>query len=197
MSSPPPSSTPARPKRRRSFDRGSSPSAGPSGAPRSSPPPSSLPPSSPPAPFSDFDEDVEDDEADARERGRRDLPDDETDDEGEDLFNDDVIGRDYEENPELDSYSQADIDDRESLPEMSRAERLAAEREMRRRDRGLPGTRAAGRERMPGFLQSDDEDDGAETGVLAGINTRRTRRQYDERMDEDDVAEDVGVDGVC
>lgn len=191
MSSPQTPGSTQRSKRRRSNDTVTPGAAGPSNT-HSSPPPSSLPPSSPPAPFTDFDSEIEDEDEDARERGRLDLPDDESEGEGEDLFNDETITRDYEDNPELDTYDAAGIDDRESLPDMTRAERLAAEREMRRRDRGLPGTRAAGRERMPGFLQSDDEDDG-ETGALAGINTRRTRRQYDERMDEDDVVEDVSV----
>jgi hypothetical protein len=47
---------------------------------------------------------------------------------------------------------------------------------------------------MPAFLQSDDDEAvGYGEGLLAGINTRRRRRQYDERMDEDDVEEDVSA----
>lgn len=184
MSSPPEWNS--RPKRRRD----SSPAAGPSAM--SSPPPSSLPPSSPPAPFSDFgdEEDVGDDEQEAmRVRGRRDLADD-SDDEGEDLFNEDNLARDYELNPELDRYSDVGLDDRSSVAEMSRGDRLAAEREMARRDRGLPGTRASRRSRVPTFLQSDDDDDGGfEGGLLSGVNTRRTRRAYDERMEEDEEVE--------
>ncbi|KAL1413566.1 MCM DNA helicase complex subunit [Vanrija albida] len=126
-----------------------------------------------------------------RARGRRDAADDdEEEDEGEDLFNDNIV-RDYESNADLDRYSDADIDDRSSLPEMSRTERLAAEREMARRDRGLPGSRAARRGRVPTFLQSDDDDDGGyDGGLLSGINTRRARRHYDERIEEDDVEDD-------
>lgn len=126
-----------------------------------------------------------------RARGRRDAGDEDSDEEGEDLFNDDNLQRDYEVNPELDRYSDAGIDDRSSVAEMSRADRIAAEREMARRDRGLAGGRAARRGRVPTFLQSDDDDDGGmDGGLLSGINTRRTRRQYDERMDEDDIEED-------
>lgn len=123
-----------------------------------------------------------------RVRGRRDVADD-SDDEGEDLFNDN-LARDYESNPDLDTYSNADIDDRSSIQEMSRADRLAAERDMARRDKGLPGTRAARRGRVPTFLQSDDDDDGGfDGGLLSGINANRQRRQYDERMPQDDVVD--------
>ena len=41
---------------------------------------------------------------------------------------------------------------------------------------------------MPAFLQSDDDDaEGYGEGLLSGVNVRRRRRQYDERMDEDDA----------
>lgn len=102
---------------------------------------------------------------------------------------------DYASNAGLDTYSQADIDDRSEVQEMSRAQRLAAEETMRRRDRGQPNRRAGRREHMPAFLQSDDEEaDGYEGGLLSGVNTRVRRRQYDERMDEDDVQDDeVGL----
>jgi DNA replication licensing factor MCM2 len=44
---------------------------------------------------------------------------------------------------------------------------------------------------VPTFLQSDDDDDGGvDGGLLSGINVRRARRQYDERMDDDDAGED-------
>ncbi|WVW85280.1 hypothetical protein I302_107318 [Kwoniella bestiolae CBS 10118] len=191
MSSPPiPPSSQPRTKRQRSRSR--SPTAGPSG-PRSSPPPSSLPPSSPPAPFSDFGDeaDVGDDaEVEMRQMGRAREGDDDEDEDGEDLFNDRMM-EDYDANDQLDTYSQADLDDRSSVAEMTRGERLAAERAMDRRDRGLSGRRAGRRDHMPAFLQSDDEDmDGLGEGPLAGINTRRRRRQYDERMDEDDAGEE-------
>ncbi|RPD63724.1 MCM-domain-containing protein [Lentinus tigrinus ALCF2SS1-6] len=62
---------------------------------------------------------------------------------------------------------------------------------MARRDRlergGRRGARAAARGIMPDFLQSDDiEDDGLDGGLLSGMK-RRTRRQYDERRDMDDM----------
>lgn len=115
--------------------------------------------------------------------------------------------RDYASNAALDTYSQADIDDTSSLPALTRAQRLAADRQMARRDRGLQagaGSRAARRSRAPAFLQSDD--DGAEgeegavgRGLLDGIETRRRRRQYDERVEEDDAAdvEDVSTESRC
>lgn len=116
---------------------------------------------------------------------------DDSDEEGEDLFNEDNLRADYESNPDLDRYSEADIDDRSSIEGMSRADRLAAEREMARRDKGLPGTRAARRGRVPTFLQSDDDDDGGyDGGLLSGINVRRARRQYDERMEDDDAEDE-------
>lgn len=96
---------------------------------------------------------------------------------------------DYASNAGLDTYSEAGIDDRSSIPEMTRQQRLAAERAMQRRDRGIGGgARAARRSRAPAFLQSDDEEDtGVGHGLLDGISTRRRRRQYDERPDQDDV----------
>ncbi|WVF67660.1 hypothetical protein IAT40_002419 [Kwoniella sp. CBS 6097] len=190
-----PPSSQARGKRARSRSR--SPTAGPS-ALRSSPPPSSLPPSSPPAPFSDFGDEPDlgdDEELEMRAMGRTRDGDDEEDEDGEDLFNERMM-EDYDANDALDTYSQADIDDRSSVADMSRGERLAAERAMDRRDRGLGGRRAGRRDNMPAFLQSDDDEmDGTGEGPLAGINVRRRRRQYDERMDEDDAA-GVEEDGM-
>ena len=73
---------------------------------------------------------------------------------------------------------------------MSVAARRAAEAKMARRDRqeqgGRRGGRAARRSRMPDFLQSDDMEDDIDGGLLAGTK-RRTRRQYDERKDIDDL----------
>ena len=108
---------------------------------------------------------------------------------------------DYATNELLDRYSDRDIDDQEDFDEMSAAQRRAAEASMARRDRlergGRRGARAAARSRMPEFLQSDDiEDDGLDGGLLSGMK-RRTRRQYDERRDIDDLdgVEDVsGLD---
>lgn len=69
---------------------------------------------------------------------------------------------------------------------------------MARRDRqeraGRRGARATRRPR-PTFLQSDDiEDDDMDGGLLSGLKPR-TRRQYDERRELDDMdgVEDVGL----
>ncbi|KAI0829890.1 MCM-domain-containing protein [Trametes gibbosa] len=180
--------TPRGAKRRRSVTppRGSSP-AGPSRAERDED--SSLPPSSPPAPFSDTDESL--DERDAV----RDVDDNAVDDEdGEDLFAEEFED-DYATNQLLDRYSDRDIDDEQDFDDLTAAQRRAAEASMARRDRlergGRRGSRAAARSRMPEFLQSDDmEDDDVEGGLLAGMK-KRTRRQYDERRDLDDLE---GVD---
>ncbi len=180
-----------------------------------------MPPSSPPIDTPDgFDAsednafvDEDEQEEDARARGRRvDAPDDEDDEDdvGEDLFGDTLDAcvpsqsaypgmtilmidplSDYASNDEQDRYDTRDLDDRSSQPELTRAQRLAAERAMDRRDRGLPGARAARRDRAPAFLQSDDDEEvGYGGGLLDGIETRRRRRQYDERMDEDDVEDE-------
>lgn len=70
---------------------------------------------------------------------------------------------------------------------------------MNRRDRlertGKQGTRAANRGRAPQFLEDDDMDDEDALGDDLGVARmkRRTRRQYDERRDIDDVD---GIDDV-
>ncbi|RDX48006.1 MCM-domain-containing protein [Lentinus brumalis] len=176
--------TPRGAKRRRSVTPppGSSP-PGPSRVERDED--SSLPPSSPPAPFSDTDESM--DERDAV----RDVNDDpDEDDDGEDLFAE-GLEDDYATNELLDRYSDRDLDDENEFAEMTAAQRRAAEANMARRDRlqrgGRRGARAAARGIMPDFLQSDDmEDDGLDGGLLSGMK-RRTRRQYDERKDMDDL----------
>jgi DNA replication licensing factor MCM2 len=108
--------------------------------------------------------------------------------------------RDYAPNELLDRYSDRDIDDEGDFDEMSAAARRAAEARMNRRDRleraGKQGTRAANRGRAPQFLEDDDMDDEDALGDDLGVARmkRRTRRQYDERRDVDDVdsADDVG-----
>ena len=105
--------------------------------------------------------------------------------------------RDYAPNELLDKYSDADINDDEELEELSTAARRAAEAKMTRRDRlergGRRGQRAARRSRMPAFLDSDEpEDVDAMEDELAAMRMR-TRKQYDERRDIDDVD---GID-VC
>lgn len=148
---------------------------------------SSLPPSSPPAPFSDTDDSLDDRD------GVRDIDeDDDEDGEGEDLFAD-TVEADYAPNELLDRYSDRDIDDEGDFDEMSVAARRAAEARMNRRDRleraGKQGTRAANRGRAPQFLEDDDMDDEDALGDDLGVGRmkRRTRRQYDERRDVDDV----------
>ncbi|KAI0344781.1 MCM-domain-containing protein [Trametopsis cervina] len=147
---------------------------------------SSLPPSSPPLPFSDTDDSM--DERDAV-RDADDGPDEEED--GEDLFGE-TLEDDYAVNEVLDRYSDADLNDEEEIAEMSLAQRRAAEATMQRRDRqarrGGSGARAARRTRYPGFLESDDmeDEDMADGGLLSQMK-RRTRRQYDERKDIDDL----------
>lgn len=126
------------------------------------------------------------------ERGRADEPDDDVseDDESddEDLFNEDIIQQDYAPNANLDSYSDADIDDRE-FEQTTRAQRLAAERVMLRRDRGERVGRAGRRALMPNFLGDDDDVDmGVDGGLLSGINSRHQRRRWD------DIEEAAGED---
>lgn len=99
--------------------------------------------------------------------------------------------RDYDSNAALDTYSQADINDDEDVGGLTVAQRRQAEEAMRRRDAGRPSGRARRRENMPAFLASDDAPETGGDGLLDGVNVRRRRRQYDERMEEDDVEEDV------
>jgi DNA replication licensing factor MCM2 len=87
------------------------------------------------------------------------------------------------------------------VTELSAEARRAAEIKMARRDRreqtGKRGSRAARRSRAPAFLGSDDdmEDDGMDDGLGVSRMKRRTRRQYDERRDLDDLdgIEDVSL----
>ena len=173
---------------------------------------SSLPPSSPPAPFSDTDDSLDDRDA------VRDAEDQEEDD-GEDLFGENLEVyvssyhplipslmmvlecRDYAPNELLDRYSDAGLDDDEEVAELSAADRRAAELKMARRDKleraGKRGTRAAHRSRAPAFLGSDDMDDDGDVDDELGLSRfkTRTRRQYDERRDRDDLegVEDVSA----
>ncbi|KAF9012404.1 MCM2/3/5 family-domain-containing protein [Cyathus striatus] len=146
---------------------------------------SSLPPSSPPAPFSDTDDSLD-------ERNAVQDLDDEEDEEGEDLFGE-TLAEDYAPNELLDQYSDAGIDDNDELDELSAAARREAERQMARRDRlervGGRGARAARRSRAPAFLGSDDMDADDDMDDDMGLSRmrRRTRRQYDERRDIDDL----------
>ena len=89
---------------------------------------------------------------------------------------------------------------------MSAAGRRAAEVQMARRDRqeraGRRGARAARRSRAPAFLGSEDdmEDDGDIDDELGVSQFKaRTRRQYDERGDQDDLEgiEDVSHENTA
>ena len=101
--------------------------------------------------------------------------------------------RDYAPNDLLDRYSDAGIDDDEDIDELTPEARRAAERKMTRRDQqertGKRGSRAARRSRMPAFLGSDGDldDDEMDDGLGISRMKRRTRRQYDERRDLDDL----------
>ncbi len=104
----------------------------------------------------------------------------------------------------LDQYSDAGIDDEAEYDELSVAARRAAEAQMARRDRleraGGRGRRAATRSHAPAFLGSDDDMDNEDLDEL-GISSmkRRTRKQYDERRDVDDLegVEDVSTLSVA
>lgn len=90
--------------------------------------------------------------------------------------------------PRLDVYDADDIDDENEFGDDAAARR-AAEREMDRRDRGgRRGARAARRQRVPGFMLSEDDmdDEDPDGGLLSGMK-RRARRQYDERKVADDA----------
>ena len=108
-----------------------------------------------------------------------------------------VSSSDYAVNQVLDRYSDADHDDEQDYEAMTAAQRRAAEATMARRDRrqrrGGPGERANRRTRYPGFLESDDMEDEDMAGGLLSQMKRRTRRQYDERKDMDDLE---GVEDV-
>ncbi|KAI9510112.1 MCM-domain-containing protein [Russula earlei] len=179
-----PNQTPRRNKRARS--PGPQLSSSPSGLPLSRRD-SSLPPSSPPLPFSD----TEGESADERDAVRDVIDAEDDNEEGEDLFGP-GIEDDYAENELLDTYSNSGLNDEEVFEPMSAATRRAAETKMRQRDRlergARRGTRAANRSHAPTFFDSDDAgvEDDDESGLLSGTRTR-TRRQYDERRDVDDM----------
>ncbi|KIY50330.1 DNA replication licensing factor cdc19 [Fistulina hepatica ATCC 64428] len=169
-------------KRQRSV----TPDVGSSPPPRSRrPSESSLPPSSP-----RFDTDEAESSIDDRDAvDDLDMGQEATDEEGEDLFGENIMA-DYAANQMLDQYSDAGIDDQPDQPVLGPAGRRAAERKMAERDKmeraGRRGKRAARRNRAPGFLDDDLEDDEVDEYGVAQM-ARRTRRQYDERRDIDDV----------
>ncbi|KAJ3988511.1 MCM-domain-containing protein [Lentinula detonsa] len=178
-------STPRRATKRQrsSSPAGSSPLAAPRTPLRRRDSESSLPPSSPVA-FDDTDESM--DERDAV----LDLEDGEDDEEGEDLYGDNIQD-DYGANELLDRYDTTGINDDEDVEELSAAARRLAEKKMDRRDRatrGGRGARAAQRSRAPAFLDEEEDDMDEDDDELLRMK-RRTRRQYDERRDVDDMDE--------
>ncbi len=106
---------------------------------------------------------------------------------------------DYAEHDLLDTYSNSGLNDEEVFDPLSAVARRAAEAKMRQRDRmergSRRGMRAANRSHAPTFFDSDDvgAEDDDESGLLSGTRTR-TRRQYDERRDVDDME---GIEDVC
>ncbi|KAJ3748829.1 MCM-domain-containing protein [Lentinula detonsa] len=170
-------------EQRSSSPAGSSPLAAPRTPLRRRDSESSLPPSSPVA-FDDTDESM--DERDAV----LDLEDGEDDEEGEDLYGDNIQD-DYGANELLDRYDTTGINDDEDVEELSAAARRLAEKKMDRRDRatrGGRGARAAQRSRAPAFLDEEEDDMDEDDDELLRMK-RRTRRQYDERRDVDDMDE--------
>jgi DNA replication licensing factor MCM2 len=180
-------------KRQRSPDRPSqsptqAPAAGLSLTRRASE--SSLPPSSPLG-FSDTDS-IDDRDAIPN------LNDD--DDDGEDLFAEDMLEEDYADNEGVDRYSDTGLDDEGDFEALTAAQRRAAERNMDRRDTRR-GSRASRRGRAFDFL-GDEEDDDGELDEDLGVARmrRRTRRQYDERRELDDmegVEDDMPLEQVA
>jgi DNA replication licensing factor MCM2 len=111
---------------------------------------------------------------------------------------------DYATNELLDQYSDADLDDETQFDAMDPRSRRAAELALAQRDRqergGRRGARAARRSRAA-FLDDDDDmqdEDATAGGLLSGLKPR-TRRQYDERRDIDDMegVEDVSASTFC
>ena len=73
---------------------------------------------------------------------------------------------------------------------MTAAQRRKADQAIDRRKRqeqGKRGFRAAARSHAPDLLMDEDDDEEGEDELLTGMR-RRTRHQYDERIEEDDVA---------
>jgi DNA replication licensing factor MCM2 len=107
---------------------------------------------------------------------------------GEDIMDDDLLEKDYEEKPELDHYDPELLDDTQYVP-MSLAERIRAERDLEHRDE-LEG-RNSRNSRLPAALFSDsDMDDDEDTQQkfprrrVAFEDTQQTA--LDEEDDEDE-----------
>jgi len=101
------------------------------------------------------------------------------------------FGRDYGANELLDRYSDSGLNDDEDIEALPADARRAAERKMAARDRremaGKRGQRAARRSRAPAFFGEEDMDDEMEDDDGLSRMKQRTRRQYDERRDIDDM----------
>lgn len=110
-----------------------------------------------------------------------------------------MVNRDYTMNGEPDRYSDTGLDDEGDFEAMTGAQRRAAERNMDNRER-TRGSRASRRNRALDFLGDDDDGDIEDDDALGMAKMkRRTRWQYDERREIDDMegAEDVSVFPLC
>lgn len=99
---------------------------------------------------------------------------------GEELFGDN-LERDYRPIPGLDTYSQEGLDDDPEFSDLSMSERLAAEREMRKRDREEGG--ATGRMR-PGILYEESDEDEERPSRRRRLAERAAEGGDDEEMIE-------------
>ncbi|ESO07377.1 hypothetical protein HELRODRAFT_191161 [Helobdella robusta] len=111
---------------------------------------------------------------------------DDEEEDGEELFGDNME-RDYRAIPELDRYEADGLDENDDLSDLSMNDRLAAEREMRQRDRDELA--ATGRMR-PGLLydESDDEDDEQQT---SGRRRLGERAADGAAMDDEEMIESI------
>lgn len=96
---------------------------------------------------------------------------------GEELFGDEME-RDYQAMPELDRFEEEGIDDNGELSDLSMSERMAAEREMRKRDREEMA--ATGRMRRGLLYEDSDEED------VQPSRRRRLGERAAEGADEDE-----------
>ena len=91
-----------------------------------------------------------------------------SDDEGEDINDAAMLEQDYRQIPELDRYDEQDIDNEEYS--LSPSARMAAEQDMRQRDREQRGASRRG----PRALRRDGDDIDAEM-----LRPRRRRREME------------------
>jgi hypothetical protein len=97
----------------------------------------------------------------------------EDEDDGEDLL--ETAREDYKEMKELDQYDAADLDESEGL-ELPQEARVAAERELEKRDR-------ARKSRAPRGLLDVGQDDDEEEDASGDERAERRRRRYESAAD--------------